>query len=223
MQGVNQIWRRDGEALIEVVAPAETNDGYEFFHAHPALLDACLQGIWTTLDLNHKKSYMPMNLERLVLLRQLPLKVFSHIHLREKSGDNLDMVIGDVVVMDEQGSVVAQINGLYFRQISDQMLPEKREWDDWFYEVNWQLQSTEDSVPLPKLPLASIEDIAHEINSRVQPLSVEHHLDRYGKLVPQLENFKRRLYRCSIARARTQLRSRATDRCGRTHFHARHR
>jgi acyl transferase domain-containing protein/NADPH:quinone reductase-like Zn-dependent oxidoreductase/short-subunit dehydrogenase/SAM-dependent methyltransferase len=187
MKGVHHIWRRDGEALVEVLAPAETADRFESFHTHPALLDACLQGIWTTFDLNHKKSYMPMSLERLAVLGSLPKKIFSHIRLREKPGDNLETVIGDVDVMDEHGSIIAQISGLYFRLISGQLLPVRREWEDWFYEVDWQLQTDEDRGPVHDPPLVSVEDVAREIDFHVLPLSVEYQIDQYKEMLPQLE------------------------------------
>src|SRR6185503_5272409 len=39
MQGVSRIWRRDGEALIEVQATDEIVDEISSFHLHPAVLD----------------------------------------------------------------------------------------------------------------------------------------------------------------------------------------
>ena len=183
MQGVRQIWRRDGEALVVIEAPLEILDEQNSFHLHPALLDACLQAFWTTFDASDKNTYMPMNLESFQLLHPFPQKVWSHIRLRETSSDNSSGRIGDVQVIDENGKVLAELTGLYFRPASH--LP--REWDDWFYEVEWLAQSQAKDLPLGQPNLLSMDALSEVIESQVAALSQEFQIERYWEMFPQLE------------------------------------
>ncbi len=185
MQGVHHIWRKDGEAVVEIHTPAEISDEIPSFHLHPALLDSCLQGFWSTFDLTDKKTYMPMNFERFVLYRSLPEHLWSHIRLRE-TGEKQDAVIGDVTVMDMQGQVVAQIDGLYFRPASQQMLHTHHEWDDWFYEVEWQKQETVEELPSQSL-FISTKELSVDVDSQVATLAEQHHIERYREMFPRIE------------------------------------
>lgn len=187
MQGVTHIWRRDGEALVEIQAPDEILEELPPFHLHPAILDACLQGFWTTFDFADKKTYMPMNFERFVLFRSLPQNVWSHVQLRDDSSTNPESRIGDVHVMDEKGQILASIEGLYFRPASGQNLGSRREWEDWLYEVDWQAKPSMEAEPATQLNMVPITRVSSEIDSQVALLSDEHHIERYRTMFPQLE------------------------------------
>ncbi len=187
MQAVKQIWRKDGEALVEVQAPVEIFDEMGLFHLHPALFDACLQGFWTTFDQADGNTYLPMNLERFSLLHPLPQKIWSHIILRDKEKDDSNSIIGDVQILDENHQVVARVEGLYFRAASGQMLQPRHEWDDWFYEVEWQLQSKQPNVPVVESDFLSTLELSSEIEAQVTILEKEHHIERYREMFPQLE------------------------------------
>ena len=187
MQGVKHVWRRNGEALVEIEAPAEIVDEMELFHFHPALLDACLQSFWTTFDQADGNTYLPMNLESFSILRPLPQKVWNHIRLRGADKENSDAIIGDVQIMDENNQIVGEIHGLYFRSASSQMFQARHEWDDWFYEVDWQLQSKPRDTPVAEPVLISTADLAGEIELQVLHLEEEHRIERYREMFPQIE------------------------------------
>lgn len=187
MQNVSRIWRQDGEALVEIQAVTEIADEVAAYHLHPAILDACLQGFWSTFDLADKKTYMPMNFERFALHKSLPQKVWSHIQLRQTDAERSDSVIGDVRVMDETGQILAEISGLYFRPASQIMFETQPEWDEWLYEVEWQLQPAPETAPVVEPNQVSIKDISIHVDGHLPLLSNEHHIDRYWEMFPRLE------------------------------------
>lgn len=187
MQGVQRLWRRDSEALVEIEAPAEVMDEMADFHLHPALLDACLQCFWATFDPTDRNTYLPMNLERFHLMRSLPRKVWSHIRLREGAPDQSGSVIGDVQITDEAGQVVAELSGLYFRPAAQQLLKAPREWENWLYEVDWQPQPALGSTPVESPLAVSIEGVAGEIEGQFAALMDEYHIERYQAMFSQLE------------------------------------
>ena len=187
MQGVQHIWRRNGEALVEVQAPADIFDELGLFNLHPALFDACLQGFWTTFNQADGNTYLPMNLERFSLPHPLPQKVWSHITLRSKEEENSNAFIGDVQILDENHQVVARVEGLYFRAASGQMLQAQHEWDDWFYAVEWQLQPKRQGAPIIEPDILSTAELPSGIETQMETLEDEHHIERYREMFPQIE------------------------------------
>ncbi len=192
MQGVKYIWHRDGEALVEIQAPSAISDEMGTFNIHPALLDACLQCFWTTFDPSDRNTYLPMNLESFHLLGPLPQRIWSHIRLRAEGKEKSEAIVGDVQVMDENHQIVAEINGLYFRPASAQLFQVRHEWDDWFYQVEWQLQPQLQGPPEVEPTFLSIADLVSEVDPQVSLLAEEHRIDRYRDLFPEIERLSAR-------------------------------
>ncbi len=180
MQGVEHLWRRNGEALVQIKAPAEILDEMESFTIHPAIFDACLQCFWSTFDSADKNTYLPMSLEGFNLHTTLPQNVWSHITLRS------DNTIGDVRILDETGKLLAEVNGIYFRPASSQMFHSAQEQDNWFYEVEWQAQPKTEAVPTENNSFLP-SDIANAVQPQVGALCEEHQIDRYWEMFPQME------------------------------------
>ncbi len=167
-QGVQQIWRRDGEALGRIEL-ADADGGYQF---HPALLDSCLQVFAASIG-GGTAVHVPFAIERFRVYRQPAGVLWSHATLRSASS-----MTGDLRICDSAGDTVAELAGLRVRKATARI-------DDCFYGVEWRPRALLDQSlerPDPEyLPAPT------SIAARVAPVLATHDLDAYERLAPQLE------------------------------------
>lgn len=141
-QGITSVSRRRGEALADVVLPAEVADQQSDYLFHPALLDACLHTLFCTLGIDGEDAdmrgdvYLPVRIERFVLRRPAGATLRSHCLLRERDGDR--SFTGDVFIYDDDGELVALAEGLTCQNLtaSDAPIPEKVR--GWTYAYRWE-------------------------------------------------------------------------------------
>ncbi|HEU4766778.1 MAG TPA: SDR family NAD(P)-dependent oxidoreductase, partial [Pyrinomonadaceae bacterium] len=132
-QGIKGIWSGNREALgyIEL---SEAPDAYRF---HPALLDLCFQVV-EAVRTDDSHIYLPLSIERARYFAPPAQAVWSYTHIRPE--ENSETLAADVVIFDENGSVIAEVEELRFKRATKQSL--LRGWhgniDDWFYEVDWK-------------------------------------------------------------------------------------
>ncbi|MBI3243490.1 MAG: SDR family NAD(P)-dependent oxidoreductase [Chloroflexi bacterium] len=146
-RGVKQIWRREAEALGEIQLPDTLLPEADVYKIHPALLDACLQVAATILP-DGAETYLPMGVDHFQLHRRPEVHLWSHARLRPADGANTQTVTADVQLLDEAGNVVAEIKGFHLKRASREALGRagersERNYDDWLYEVEWQLKPLE--------------------------------------------------------------------------------
>ena len=134
-QGIKGVWSGNNEALgyIEL---AEATDAYSF---HPALLDLCFQIVEAVRTGDSVGDfYLPLSVERLRCFAQPGQAVWCYAYIRPE--DNSETLAADVVIFDEKGSVIAEVEELRFKRATKESL--LRGWhgniDDWFYEVDWK-------------------------------------------------------------------------------------
>ena len=173
-QGIEQLWRREGEAIATLQLPKhlETTS----YKTHPALLDACLQVFWATLPDAEPASYLPVGLGELTSHGTLAGQLYSHAVTT--SQNNQAEFTGDVRVLDAKCIVLMTLKGIQLQQ----MKPTQPSHSDWFYQVQWQ------PSPLPTpLAFAPLADIAHQVRQQT-PLEK---LGIYSDLLPQLNTLSR--------------------------------
>jgi hypothetical protein len=133
-RGLESLWRRDGEALGEVVVPralAADLDGYRF---HPALLDACARTlIGTTPEV---RAFMPISIERVHVHDAAEGSLWSHaIRTAEDRGG----LCGDIRVFSEAGKLVAEIFGARLRYLDEIEASSAGDAiERWRYEIAWR-------------------------------------------------------------------------------------
>jgi acyl transferase domain-containing protein/NADPH:quinone reductase-like Zn-dependent oxidoreductase len=140
-QGVEELWRRDGEAMARVSAPA---DSAEFGQFSAPLLDACLQALEAALpehidSFGRPACYLPVGLDELRIYRRPSAELWSQAILRQTTQDDSDLLEGDVLVLDEHGQPVLEANGLKLKRVelrAEQNMG--RGIGEWFYEIQWQ-------------------------------------------------------------------------------------
>lgn len=153
-QGIQQLWRRDGEALAQVQLPDDVASEADLYTIHPALLDAALQPLSAALPAKRRSFvYLPVQTSRLRLFAPLPTKIWSHVIFAESG--STDSVTCQVRVVDDAGRLLLEITGLvlqrvnptalhraFQRQISDLLPGEVGQADDGiandFYQTRWE-------------------------------------------------------------------------------------
>jgi phthiocerol/phenolphthiocerol synthesis type-I polyketide synthase D len=143
-QGIERLWRRDGEALgqIQLLETLEPEAG--FYQVHPTLLDACFQVLVAALldealAENTGTLYLPTGLRSFQLHRRPGKCVWSHATLETGTDPLSDMVEGNVRILDEDGLVVAEASGLQLRRSEPTARPTPlEELSDWLYELRWE-------------------------------------------------------------------------------------
>jgi len=143
-QGIQKIWRKEGEALVEIELPLES----AAYQVHPALLDAALQSLAAALPSeNSKSTYIPISIDRVTLYSKPSKKLWSHVKLKNppqppfnKGGlGGILNLEADLFLYDEEGRVIAEIQGLRLRPLSlENAKAEELSLDSWLYEVEWK-------------------------------------------------------------------------------------
>jgi len=133
-QAVREVLRTDGEALGSVLLPDLAHD----FNVHPALLDACLQVMGAALPADGDdatRTYMPVGLERLVVLRSPGRLVASHV-VRRKGAQAPGRHVADVLLVDEHGEPWGLALGLQVQAV-DRADVARAGVAEWIFEVDW--------------------------------------------------------------------------------------
>ncbi len=112
-RGVEQVWRRDGEALAEVrllhrgVLPMGGG-------MYPPFLDACLQVFAAALPQQMEGGdavYLPVGLGTFTRRKAAPNHLFSRAILRSTPQVKADQIEGDIEIFDAEGDLVCEVRG----------------------------------------------------------------------------------------------------------------
>ena len=143
-------WHVPGGALGHVELSAEVGSHTSAYRFHPALLDACLQPLGLLPELAAATgAWIPLGLERLVVLRQPGAEAWSYVRSRPPSnGSGSSDVHVDALVYAPGGELLAVLENLHVGRLSKAALAEEREdsFQDWFYDIRWQPQDLQRSV-----------------------------------------------------------------------------
>jgi thioester reductase-like protein len=136
-RGIRAAWRKDGEALGEIVLPAELEAEQAHYQMHPALLDACFHVILAALPQTSRarRAYLPVAVDRLRFLRRPGTRVYSHVRLVELTDETLS---ADIQVFDENGECLIDLKNLRCRALAGD--PQATALDDWLYVSEWRPQ-----------------------------------------------------------------------------------
>lgn len=107
------------EGLAELALEERFHADVSVYLVHPALLDLAT-GCALYLIPGYGESeaiYLPLSYKKLRLFKSLPAKAFSHIQVRSASGQNQDVAVFDIVIFDEEGRVLAEIEGFTMRSV----------------------------------------------------------------------------------------------------------
>jgi acyl transferase domain-containing protein/NAD(P)-dependent dehydrogenase (short-subunit alcohol dehydrogenase family) len=134
------------EALGHVKVAVEL-DGELGVHAfHPAILDACMQVMGSLLEEGSEDTYLPISVASARIYKRAGGSVWAHASSRRdtRSRDDRD-VMGDVAIVDDDGQLLAQVEGLRLRRVgraSDRL-------DHALFEVGWIEGAAAAAPPAP--------------------------------------------------------------------------
>ncbi len=147
-QGIKQVWQGENEALAYVQLPDDLVIQVNDYQLHPALLDACLQLIGT-VTASQSGVYLPVSLESLRLIRSSVSQVWTQVTI--KPTDNNQILQADLVLADDSGAMVAEINNLSLQYLSLQSLRKlinapvsaiaENHIKQHLYEIDWEINN----------------------------------------------------------------------------------
>lgn len=152
-QGVQRIWRGDGEALALVELTSLPSEETADYQLHPALLDSCFQALVAALPTRsargeEEETYLPVSLQHFQVINWPGSTVWGYARLRSGGGKETNLLKGDVFLLDTDGQALASARGLCLQRIqqasSNHTLPP---FEEWFHEIQWELTPLEDSLP----------------------------------------------------------------------------
>jgi polyketide synthase 12/epothilone polyketide synthase D len=149
-QGIEHGWRGEREALTVVQLPEGATASEDEYLLHPALLDACFQGIApANKDFNEDFSglYLPVEIEEVRFYRRPGRRVWCHVRLRETTAR---WSMGDLDIYDESGRLSARVSGLRCQRMAGGA---EETLDDMLYAYEWRSQPRP-AVDRPREPAA---------------------------------------------------------------------
>ena len=157
-QAINQLWKKPGKeaALARIQLPQSLELEAEQYKLHPIILDASFQVLGAFfIDEDQSDAYLPIKVKCLKVYRRPSSCLWSQVQLQPFKEKNKKSLRAEVRLFDETGHLVAQVEGLSLRRVSQVALnrilqPEQQEdLDNWLYEIAWQPKAL-DSQPEPK-------------------------------------------------------------------------
>ena len=143
-QHIHQVWRKQGEALAEVIVPEAIVETVQQYHFHPAVLDACFhifKGVQNiSLDaVPEDYFYLPEFIRRIrVYCDKPPTRFFVHGKLIADDGKSL---FADIFVYDDEGNKIADILG--FRADHVEQKKSADDIDNCYYQFAWEVAAVD--------------------------------------------------------------------------------
>jgi len=144
-RGLTQISRGNGEAIAGVLSTFDS----DCYSIHPVLLDCCFQTLGATFAVDNPNlprgdSYLIVGLKRFRLWSSTAnSKLVVHAQLRSDLNQDVEIVEGDVVLLDDTGQPLLEVEALRLQRLPSQ-LPQKV---SSFYEIFWEKTETAQQIP----------------------------------------------------------------------------
>ena len=143
-RNLRALFRGKGESLAEVKLADGAGASERPFLFHPALLDACFQAaagsiLSESADGAAGEVLLPVGIESLRLIREVPGVLWTHSTLRRTSDDARTSIL-DLEILDQRGQIVCNVSGLELKWVNRSAVEPNRRGDapDWLYEIQWR-------------------------------------------------------------------------------------
>ncbi len=140
-QGLEQIWRRDGEALGRVEWPEALLGQRNTYGMHPALLDACFHLLGAALpDSLDATAYLLISIGELRWLRSPQSGFWNHTQLNLEQAGTSEVIDGEIRLFDDSGTIFLEATGLTLKRANHSIFEANllRPAKAGFYKLNWQ-------------------------------------------------------------------------------------
>lgn len=146
-QAVSELWRRDGESLARLTCPDALVGSLAAHRFHPALLDASghsMVAARPAIAEGQDNVFVLGGIDEFRLYRSPGPRIWTHARLRPTSRE--DSFVGDVDILDEDGTLVARFLGLrlqYLLGTAPAAEPSvadapRADFDDWLKDLIWE-------------------------------------------------------------------------------------
>lgn len=173
-QIIQEVWRREGEALGRLQLPDAAIRETTAYQIHPTLLDAAFQIVATTFieGENADKMFLPVGLKQ-IRLHKLPQDAtfWCRAQLRPDTAAAADQLEADIVLTDEAGEKIMTVSGLRLQNLEGARPTEPQNPAGWLYEVAWHT-SQRPSLPMPVSVPAFLPDLK-QLGIEIEPLALE--------------------------------------------------
>jgi acyl transferase domain-containing protein/acyl carrier protein len=194
-RGLRDLFLGDGEALGRIDLPPSSDDEHDAYALHPAILDGCLQVLGALMADEDGPSAEPLRIPTGVERAQIHVRrghrVWCYARLTSHADGESGACRGELRVVDDEGRLVAEIDGLESRRVErDALLPRSRAaWSEWLYHVRWLPSSRLSQASRRTAPgyLRSVSEIAAQVEPKVAALTDAHSVDRDGEMEHELD------------------------------------
>src|SRR5262249_3696717 len=130
---LSSVFRGEGQLWAELKCP---DDAIFVETIHPILIDGALQASGALAQFLGSDTHVPFAIERAWLGRSSGDKLWASARLRRDKSTTTESARCDVELFDASGEVVAHLEGVQFRPMSNGLaVREKRELDRWLYDL----------------------------------------------------------------------------------------
>jgi len=123
---IEEIWTGDGEALCKMKADdmLSENSGFQL---HPGLIDSTFQVVLACLPLDsgidlQNVVYIPVYVEQFKFFKPVSGHLWSYARLSAGYDPDSELILSDLIMFDENGDIVGQLNGLRLKRATKDLL-----------------------------------------------------------------------------------------------------
>ncbi|NEP49754.1 MAG: SDR family NAD(P)-dependent oxidoreductase, partial [Moorea sp. SIO3C2] len=140
-QGIQQVWRGENQAIAKLELPQALLSQIPDYQIHPALLDAALQVIIHALpEISDQQTYLPVGVDQFKVNERPGSSLWACASVMKTQGDDNNGLATQVMLVGNEGNIIATIEGLRVKSASPQVLlgnvPDAI--TKWLYEVEWR-------------------------------------------------------------------------------------
>ncbi|ELR72054.1 Malonyl CoA-acyl carrier protein transacylase [Fulvivirga imtechensis AK7] len=169
-QGIATVYQGEGQLLVGMSFPDNSDHNPKDYRLHPALTDSALQAVIAlyTGEKNVKiQPSLPNSLESLAVLSPLTNEMFAWLRYSDSHTDDKPKI--DIDLVDNEGNVRAQIRGVSYNVDNDIALGEQAEWV--FSTNGVDGKHTDSGNPEKKIELFLKQEIALQLQLPVQKVA----------------------------------------------------
>ena len=122
-QGIERIWRGDGEALGMLRVPDALEPERAPYHLHPVLLDAAAQMVLAAEQRKDTRTVVLVEFDQVRRYHAPGIQCWAHASLRGDAPTDGDTLVGDVRLLDELGRVTVELVGICFKYLAAEARP----------------------------------------------------------------------------------------------------
>ena len=190
---LQNVWRKDGEALAEIVAPEGLKDTIPDHNFHPAVLDACFHTVkgGQVIPDGAKATdyfYLPASIRSIRLhVERPPLRLWGHAKV--DSTNDREYISADIDVFDDSGKLVAEIYGFRADRIEQS---DSDDLEKCLYQAKWELSRLAGTREEGSADVPEPKELVKAANSNLQELYDRRELGKhYSMFLPAMEELSR--------------------------------